>query len=411
MTRRAFLLLCLASALAAADPNAAPPGAAEISGEILEEFRVVETLAAKSAYGEAESKVRQLLPRVQENGRLSALLLRNLAALEGLQKRYAQAAQTLERSLALQALPPAETSQAQFELGQYLIAAENYPKAAEALSAWLDRAADPAPEHYLLLAEVRSQLKQYAEAAALAEKAIAGAPVPKPEWRKLLLGLYHEAKNFDGCAKVLAELIQSEPGNLLYWNQLTGIYQEAGKESQALAVRQLMHARGLLQTPEDILRLCQILRYRGLPSRAAELLQGEIERGRAPADAPRLELLAESWTEAKELGKAAAAQEKAAALADAGDAYHRLGQLYSELREWAKARQALSHALAKGGLKNPGGAYLLLGLAHYKLDAKEQAREAFVKAQATPAVRNAAQQWLAHLDQEARRNPRAKIDE
>lgn len=396
-----LLLLPPLSALAFAEPE--PPAAAGPSEEILEEFRAIETLAGRSAYPEAERRLRQLLPRVRDDGKTGALLLRNLAALEGLQKRYAQAAQTLERSLAPNALPPADAARIRYEMAQYLIAAENYPKAAETLSAALAQNPDAPPEQYLLLAEIRSQLKRYAEAAAAAEQAVARAPAPKPEWRKLLLGLYHEAKNFDGCARVLSELIENEPENALYWNQLTGIYQEAGREPQALAVRQLMHARGLLQKPEDIVGLAQALRYRGMPNRAAELLQEEIGKGRVQSDAPRLELLADAWTEARELGKAAAAQERAAALSETGDAYHRLGQLHSEAHEWAKARQALSRALARGGLKNPGGAYLLLGLAHYKLDAKDLARDAFVKAQETPAMRNAAKQWLEHLDREERR--------
>jgi tetratricopeptide (TPR) repeat protein len=411
--RRALLLLPLLSGPALAEPehhheHAAHPreaaAAPTVSPEVFKEFQAIEALAARSAYGEAERKIRELLPQLQDNPSARALLLRNLATLHGLQKHYARAAETLRQSLELHALPAEDAGKALLEMGQYHLAAENYPKAAEALSAWIEQAPSPTPEHYLLLADIRARLKQYPEAAALVEKAIAGSPDPKPEWHQLLLGLYHESRDFQGCAKVLGALIQRSPENILYWQQLTGIYQEAGQEQEALAVRQLMYARGMLRSPEEIVQLAQVLRYRGMPTRAAELLQREIGQGRVEGNPRNLELLADAWTEARELGKAAAALEKAAASTNTGDIHHRLGQLYSELHDWAKARQALTRAVARGGLKNPGGAWLLLGLAQYRLNAKDQARDAFVKAKAldTPAVRKTAQQWLEHIDREAK---------
>lgn len=411
--RRVLLLLPLFAGLAVAEPEmrhdhghehhhhheeAAAP---TVAPEIYQKFQAIEALAAKSAYGEAEQKILGLLPQLKDNPAAEALLRRNLATLHGMQKRYAQAAQALEKALALQALPTTDAAQARLELAQYHLAAENYPKAAEALSAWIGQAPEPKPEHFLLLADIRSRLKQYPEAAAAMKQAIARASQPKPEWYQALLGLYHEGHDHQGCARTLAALIDRSPDNPLYWNQLTGLYQEAGDEAQALAVRQLMYRRGMLKSSAEIVQLAQVLRYRGLSGRAAELLQEEIGKGRVEGSAKHYELLADAWTEAKELGKAAAALEKAVALTDTADIRHRLGQIYSELHDWPKARQSLDRALAQGNLKNPGGAWLLLGLAHYRLNEKDQARDAFVKAQAAPAVRLTARQWLEHMDKEA----------
>ena len=413
MIRRA-LLLSLLFGPAMAEPEAghhhhdhgAQPheeaAAPTVSPEIFKEFQAIEALAANSAYGDAERKVRELLPRLEDNPAAKALLLRNLATLYGLQKRYARAAETLDQALALHALPAADAGKTRQEQGQYYLAAEEYPKAAEAFAAWIAEASAPAPEQFLLLADLKTQLKQYPEAAVWVEKAIAASPAPKPEWRQRLLGLHHEMRDFRNCAKVLSTLIEQSPDDARYWQQLTGIYQEAGQEAQALAVQQLMHARGLLKSSEDIVQLAQVLRYRNMPTRAAELLQREIGGGRLEASVRNMELLADAWTEARELGKAAAALEKAAAQTNAGDTYHRLGQLYSEQHDWAKARQSLARALERGGLKNPGGAWLLLGLAEYRLDARPEAREAFVKALDMPAVRKSAQQWLEHIDRESR---------
>jgi tetratricopeptide (TPR) repeat protein len=374
--------------------------AANVAPEILAEFRAIEALAANRDFAAAERKIRGLLPRLDGNPAAAALLLRNLAALLGLQKRYGEAAEAQGQALALNALPPAESATALWELGQYRAAAEDWAGADEALSSWAAGAPSPTPEQWLLLADVRVRLKRYAEASAAVEKAIAAAPAPKAEWYETLLGLRHAQKNYKGSAETLSDLIRLYPDNARYWGQLTGIYQESGDEGRALATRELMYAKGLLASSAEIVQLAEVLRYRGLPARAAELLQREMARGRVEASGRNLELLADNWLAARDLEKAAAALEKAAALAPGGELRHRLGQVYSELHDWPRARQALSQALAQGGLKNPGGAHLLLGLAQYRLKARDEARASFGRALQTPAVRKTAEQWLEHMRRE-----------
>jgi tetratricopeptide (TPR) repeat protein len=402
MTMRPYLLLLIflaAFKVLAADE---PAGGLEVPADVLKDFKSIEELTGKSAYPEAAAKAEALLPRLGDNPQARALLLRNLASLYGLQKHYAHAAHILEQALALDALPAAEASKSRQELGQYLAAAGEYARAAEVLASWLETAQAPRPEQYLWVADLRTRLKQYPLAIAYVEKAIAVAPQPKPEWLRLLLGLYHEQHDLQGCAKTLRALIELEPENPSNWNQLTGIYQEAGQEAKALAVQQLMYRRGLLNKSSAIIQLAQVMRSRGLYSRSAELLAREMDKGTVESSAQNLELLAGIWVEARELNRAAAVLEKSLAMRESADGYHRLGQIYSEIYDWGKARQALSRAITRGGLKNTGGAYLLLGLANYRLNAKEQAREAFVKAQEAPTVRKTAQQWLEHMEREAR---------
>jgi predicted Zn-dependent protease len=394
----------MVAAAASADP--APPADAklEVPPAVLKEFQAIEALVGKSAYAEAGRKIEVLLPQLKDAPAARALLLRNQAALFGMQKHYAHAAMILEECLAMHSLSETDSGKAMFELAQYYVAAENYPKAANALGEWIGKSSAAKPEHHLMLADLQTRLNRHADAAASMEIAIAASPRPKPEWYQLLVGLYHEQHDLDHCARVLAALIEQNPGQALYWSQLTGVYQEAGKLKQALAVQQLMYKNGLLTKPAEILQLAQVLRYQGLSVRAAELLQLEIEKGRVEPSARNLGLTADLWLEAKELRKAAATLEKSLAVSYSGDGQHRLGQIYSELHEWSKAQQALSRALADGGLKNPGGAYLLLGLAHYRTNAKDRAREAFGKALASPSVRNTAKRWLEHIEKESGRN-------
>ena len=254
-----------------------------------------------------------------------------------------------------------------------------------------------------MLAEIRTQLKQYPAAAQVMETLIARSPEPKTEWYQMLLGLHHENHDLASAIKVLSALIARAPDQPLYWQQLSGLYVETKQERKALAVQQLMYARGLLRSPEEKLQLVQALRYQALPARAAEILQRELGKGGIETNPANLTLLADAWTEARELGKAALALEQAATLANTGETRHRLGQIYSELHDWPRARQTLTLALKRGGLNNPGGAYLLLGMANYRLNAKAEARAAFIQAKNTPAISRMAQQWLDHLDRETQK--------
>lgn len=398
---RLLMVLCLLSSAVAA---AIEPAATVVPPEIVRQFRAIEELSARSRYVEAARMAEELRPALRENPAGQALVLRNLATLYGFQKHYLHAAGLLEEALALHGLAAADEDKARLELGQYYAAGGNLERAAEVLGAWLQSAGAPRPEHLLLLADIRMRLKQFAEAAALLDQAINRSEAPKPEWYQLLAGLHHEARDLPKCARVLQSAVARFPENLQYWNQLTGVYQEAGDPQRALAVQQLMHRQGLLASSAQIVQLAQALRSRGLHCRAAELLQAELERGRVADSAAHRELLAATWLDAKELRRAAQALEKALALNDSAETQHRLGQIYSELRDWSKAQQTLSRAIGKGGLKNPGGAYLLLGLAHYRLNARDKARAAFVKARESQTVRRTAQQWLEHMDKEGRRH-------
>jgi len=399
MLRIVFFLSLLTATVAAA---AAPDGDAgvQVDSDVLAEFRRIDALSAQGKYEEATGKAQALLPRLEKSTEGHALLLYNLAKLYGLQKHYAHAAMILENCLSLGALPAEDALRARFELGQYHAIAENFDQAAEALTVWVKQSPDPKPEQYLLLADVYQRLKKNKEAAAYLDQAVAHSTQPRAEWLQQLLGLYYQEHDLPNCIRVLTHTVEHYPENPQYWNQLTGIYQEAGKEKEALAAQQLMYKKGLLKQPAQIVQLAQVMRYRGLTARAAELMQREMDGGHIESNPKNLELMANAWLEAKELKKAAATLEKSLTLAYDGNCQHRIGQIYSELHDWPRAQQSLANAISKGGLKNAGGAYLLLGLAHYRLNAKHQAKEAFQKALETQSVRNTAKQWLEHLEKE-----------
>jgi hypothetical protein len=74
--------------------------------------------------------------------------------------------------------------------------------------------------------------------------------------------------------------------------------------------------------------------------------------------------------------------------------------VHLERGENSSAVAALQKGLAKGGLDDPGNAYLLVGIAHSTEKRFGPAREAFAKAGNYEKSRTAAAQWTRHVEQQ-----------
>ena len=59
-----------------------------------------------------------------------------------------------------------------------------------------------------------------------------------------------------------------------------------------------------------------------------------------------------------------------------------------------------SHRIQKGGLKDPGNAELLLGIASYNGERPNQARTYFSRASKFDATKAEAERWLTHISTE-----------
>jgi tetratricopeptide (TPR) repeat protein len=142
--------------------------------------------------------------------------------------------------------------------------------------------------------------------------------------------------------------------------------------------------------------------YHGLPQRAAALIDKAIEEERVEVDAKSLELLANSWLMSRDLEKAVDPLTRAAGLAEGGDVYVRLGQIYLEREDWSAAADALAKAIERG-VEKEGDAQLLLGIAYYNQNESKKARRAFRAAREFEDSKEHAQLWLQMLDREAQR--------
>jgi len=332
-----------------------------------------------------------------------ALVYQMLGYLYSGQERFPEALVYFEACLREEAMPKNAQLQTRFNVAQLYMATEKYPRAVEALDLWFADAENPAPSAYYLLAVAHYQNGDILLAIPPAETAAQTTTSVREPWLQLLVGLYYESKQYEKAREPLEALIMLNPRKA-YWTQLSSLYAHLEQEPKSLAVMQLAYEQDFLETGRELRQLAQLYLYHSIPYRAAEVLEKGLADGIVAEDVDVFAMLANSWLLAREYEAALAPLERAAEMSPKGDLYARLGQVLLDRERWKAAGEALSAALAKGDLTDPGTANLMLGMAFYYQERGAQAKRYFSLALRDESSRETASQWLLLLDREMASN-------
>ena len=350
--------------------------------------------------GNSAPAIRRLEKLVKETAKHpyeQAISLQSLAHAYIDSGNYAAAIPHLKQSIALQALPEEAQQRSRYNLAQLYMATEQFSPAAKLLEPWLQHAAAPSADAYVMLGSAYLQLKQYKQAVPPLRKAIDLSTQANESWYQSLLGAYNELKDYKQCVKLLHSMLKLFPDQATYWRQLSGMELMRHNTAQALAVMELAYLRGHLSTERDLLNLAQLYALRNAPYKAAQLIEDEIAKGRISATAKIWEQAANAWYQAKEMRHSISALEKAVEKNNNPDLSLRLAQLYLESQRWSDAQQRLRTILSAHDSNTQDKAWLLLGIASYEDDSMEQAKSAFSEAAKFKKTKKDAEQWLAYL--------------
>jgi tetratricopeptide (TPR) repeat protein len=395
--RSSFLVLSLAFFLLSpvyAKENDKPVA---ISPSLYKRLTKVEKLISTKSYQQAEQKLSAMLTSVDQNSYEHATVLRSLSSVYALKGQYHKAADTLFRAIALKVLPENQHQQAILNLGQLYMALEQYSKAVQTLEPWLSMNPNPDLQIHVLVANAYAQLKSYRKALPHIKKAIAKSKKPEESWYQLNLALYFELGNYSSAAGLLKTLIRLHPDKKSYWDQLSSVYQQLKQYKKAASIKHLAYKKGFIDTEKGVLELVNLFLYIGSPYKAANLLKDGFQNKKIRSTSKNWETLAHAWTMAKEFDNAIIALETASKLNDKGSLSYQLGQIYVEQEKWNLAVMSLRKAISKGGLKNTGSTYLLLGMSYYELNDNKQAKKYFLKAAQYSKNKKAAMQWLDYI--------------
>lgn len=312
---------------------------------------------------------------------------------------YETAVVHFQKALDTKALPPAQMKSIRFNLGQIYMVLDRWEDAIEAFETWFSEEENPTAMAYYMLGIAYYQANRTEEALAPAKKAVEMSDDPRENWMQLLLALHMTDKDYDEALPLLKRMALRYP-KPAYWKQLAAVLMELGKDSESLAVQQLAYAQGFLEADRDLVRLAQMHAFLGMPWQGAKILEEGLEAGSIESDADAWQLLANSLLTARENESALEPLERAASLAENGNTYVRLAQVYMQSERWSDALGALDRAFGKGNLSNPAQAHLLVGISAYQQHHLGAARNAFRLALHDAQTRDIAKQYIDLVDRE-----------
>jgi len=377
--------------------------------------KVYEKLSEAQAAAEAKDlkTAARILDDMIASGGKSALNSYELANVYNLyafiyysQENYAKALQAYENVVKQQDIPIAMEVNTKFTIAQLYFVQEQWQKGINALLEWFKVTDNPNANAYVLLAQGYYQIKDYDKALLNVEKAIAmyeaKDKIPKEQWYNLARFLYFEKNNTDKTVEILEILLKYYPKKQ-YWVQLSHMYGEQKKESEQLSAMDTAYVQGMLDRGTEQVTMAYLYLNADLPYKAAKVMDKGLKNKSIDGTSKNWEIAGSAWRQAQEVDKSIPAMETAASKSDTGELYARLGSIYLDGDQFKKAITAINKGLARGGVKRPDNARLVLGMAYFNTKQYDKAREAFKAAGRDERSAKYADQWIKYMDSELQR--------
>ncbi len=314
-------------------------------------------------------------------------------------KQYAKAAQALEPGLTDGFLAPSQIPQRTVALAQLNYQVKNYDKAIQFGTKAIDKGWADAQmptlvgQAYYLRSDWKGTVNF--EKSLIATDSSKGV-APSNESLQLMLSACLKLKN-EACEdNALQELVVYHP-KPEYWQQLLyGMFRTVKSDSNLLQTYRLAAEVGVLKRPEDYTDFAQLAIEAGSPGEAQQIIEKGMQENifpdtRTKGKAQRLLGDANRAAARDQAGLAKSAAE--AARASNGNQDYGLGLAYFGYQHYHKAIAALTQGIAKGGLKDPASAHLLLGIAQLKAGDKTAALKSFHSVKDNATLQRLASLW------------------
>jgi len=324
---------------------------------------------------------------------------------------YAKALKAYEEVISQPDIPLAMEINTKYTIAQLYFVQEQWQKGIDALLSWFKLTDKPNANAYVLLAQGYYQVQDYDKALQNVEKAInmykAEDKLPKEQWYNLARFLYFEKGDINKTVDTLEELLKYYPKKD-YWVQVSHMYGEQKKDKLQLAAMDTAYVQNMLDKGTEQVTMAYLYLNGDIPYRAGKVMEKGLKNGSIEGTSKNYEIAASAWRQAQDLDKAIANMEQAAAKADDGELYSRLGNIYLDSDQFDKAITAINKGLSRGGVKRPDTARLVLGMAYFNTKQYDKAREAFKAAGRDERSAKYAEQWLQYLDSELDRQAKLR---
>jgi len=377
-----------------------------MSQAVYEKLTEVQEMVEAKNYAGADGILREM----RANAKLSDYERAQIWNLTGysayLQEKYKEAIDAYEQVLRQPDLPEALQQTTLKTMAQLQFTVEDYTTALATVRRLMAVVPEPSADIFMLEGQALFQLNRYEEALKPIKMAVnmyrEQGQTPRENWLLLLRVIYFEMKDYNNMLEVVKELVQYYPKDT-YILTLAGVYSELGDTKKQLALTEVLYEKGLINTNGHITNLANLYLLHGLPYKAAEVLEKGMKDNIVEENDRNLRLMSQAWYQAREDLKAIPPMARAARMSKDGELYVRLAQAHINLEQWSEAATAVDDALSSGGLKRTDQAYIMLGMAFFNQQRLTQARDAFQRASRDQRSAKAAEQWIAYVDSELRR--------
>ncbi len=377
-----------------------------MSQQVYEKLTEVQELIEAKDYATAQRQIDELRERRGLSDYERAQVWNITGYSYYLQERLADAIRAYDQVLAQPGLPEALLLSTLKTKAQLHFQEEDFESALVVIRELMAAIPEPSADVLMIEGQALFQLTRYDEALVPIKTAIdmyrEQGQKPKENWLLLLRVIYFEQKDYESMIDVVKELIRYYPKDT-YVRTLAGVYSELGDTKAQLALTEVLYEGGFLARSNDIVNLANLYLLHGLPYKAAQVLEREMDENIVEASERNLRLMSQAWYQAREDERAIPPLQRAAEMTNDGELYLRLGQAHINLENWSEAAAAVQKGLQAGGLKRPDQANIMLGMSLFNEKRLEQARRAFQAAARDNRSQRAANQWIAYVDSEIKR--------
>ena len=387
-----------------------------LRNKVYERLAEAQTLAEGKEYAAAAAILNDM---ISEDGKkaLNSYELANVynlhAFLSYAKEDYPGSLRYYEKVIAQPDIPLAMEINTRFTIAQLYFVQEKWQQGIDALLIWFDLNEQPNADAYVLLAQGYYQVKKYDLALKNVETAISmhetAGKLPKEQWYNLARFLYFDKDDFDSALDVLNTLLIYYPKKQ-YWVQASHLYGEKKDDKRQLALMEAAYEQGLLDRSSEVVSMAYLYLNAEVPYYAGSVMERGFDNELLDDKSKNYELAGSSWAQAREVAKSIPMMEKAAAKSEEGELYVRLGNVYLDGDQFAKAADSVQKGLDKGGVKRPDQARLVLGMAYFNLGEYNKARRAFRDAGKDERSAKYSQQWLKYISSEEDRQRELEKD-
>jgi Tetratricopeptide repeat len=232
---------------------------------------------------------------------------------------------------------------------------------------------------------------------AIVARAEAAGRKPSEKGLNVIWSCALKLKDDAASSRAIEKLILHYPKPDYWQNAMAVILQNRTYDDRVqLMTYRLMNEVGILKRGGDYRDMAQIALDQGNPGEAQAAMEQAFAKNlyTEPRDKESNQrLLDTAKRKAQEDRANLARSEKEAASAPTGDAFVQIGGAYLGYGQTDKALAAINAGIAKGKLKFPDEAYLLLGIAQERAKNNAEAIKAFNKATADPKYARLAKLW------------------